>query len=801
MKRVLTASTALCALTSAAVAQTNIGPDASYDEIIVTAQKRDQVITDVPAAITAFTQDDLDYLGVQQFDDLADFIPGLEVQEQSANNPGFVIRGITSDSGAANIEPRVSIFQDGVSTSRSRGSFVEIFDTEVEVLRGPQPTLFGRSALIGAIALNSIRPEIGGELSGFVRAGYGNLDFTFAEGGINIPVTDTFAVRVAGRYKRRDGYIDSLNEQDDFQGFETYAVRTSALWEPTEDLSVLVIGNYQEDNNPGTSFKSGTFRPAGGSTSPFSAAELNVFGGEISEGKTELGLDRELWNVTGRIDYTLNEVLSVTSITSYRDFDSDEIFDPDGFGYNLFLFAEDAEGQQFSQELRLNYDNGQRLAGFIGVNYFDEEGEQRVPLRYDESIAQALLGGFLFTDLPGVEQDPLALAFIPTVNADPNSPLFGTPLGFFEEEFRNTADSQSYEIFADATFALTDRIELTGGVRYTFDDKETGQSAFSTSGSGSALTGAGIFLAADVLTADGAGFRGDDLVTAEDEFEGITGRFGAKVDVTDDLTVFANYSRGRRPEVLNYNTGLVPLGVSEEGFEEIDAETVNSFEVGARGTFFDNVLRADGSFYYYDYNNFQTSVTLGVGDIQTVNAGGATAYGFEGTTVFTPTDWLSIFGNYAWNDATFDDESDDGQPQAFAGNRFRLAPEHALSVGVNGTLETKYGTFNLRPIYTYRSEIFFDDDNDRQIDVNGDGMIDVNAGDLFQDEVQEGYGVLDIRATWTSVDERFTLEVFAENVTDKEYLLDAGNTGDAFGIATFIAAAPATYGFYVSTNF
>ncbi|MEO1041672.1 MAG: TonB-dependent receptor [Pseudomonadota bacterium] len=800
MKRLLITSTALCTLSGAAFAQTNIGPDASYDEIIVTAQKRDQVITDVPAAITAFAQDDLDYLGVQQFDDLADFIPGLEVQEQSANNPGFVIRGITSDSGAANIEPRVSIFQDGVSTSRSRGSFVEVFDTEVEVLRGPQPTLFGRSALIGAIALNSIKPEIGGALSGYARAGYGNLDYVFGEAGVNIPVGDTAAVRVAGRYKKRDGYIDNLSDQDDLQGFETAAIRASLLWEPAEKLSVHIIGNYQEDDNPGTSFKSGTFRPAGGSTSPYSAAELNVFGGPISENKTELGLNRQLWNVTGRVDYAINDVLTVTSISSYRDFDSDEIFDPDGFGYNLFLFAEDAEGEQFSQELRLNYDDGGRLAGFVGVNYFDEEGEQRVPLRYDESIAQALLGGFLFTDLPGVEQDPLPLSLIPTTNASPG-PLFGAPLGFFEEEFRNTSDSQSYEIFADATFALTDRLELTGGVRYTYDDKETGQSAFSASGTGSALTGAGIFLATDVLTADGLGFRGDDLVTAEDEFEGITGRFGAKYDVTDDFTVFANYARGRRPEVLNYNTSLVPLGVTEEGFEEIDAETVNSFEVGARGTFFDNTLRADGSFYYYDYNNFQTSVTLGVGDIQTVNAGGATAYGFEGTAVFTPTDWLSVFGNYAWNDATFDDESDDGQAQAFAGNRFRLAPEHALSVGVNGMLETEYGTFSLRPIYTYRSEIFFDDDNDRQIDVDGDGIIDVNGGDLFQDEVQEGFGVLDIRATWTSVDERFTLEVYAENVTDKEYLLDAGNTGDAFGIATFIAAAPATYGFYVSTKF
>ena len=145
------------------------------DEIIVTTQKRAQSDRDVPLAISAFNADNLELLGIEQFDDLADFVPGLEVQEQSANNPGFVIRGITSDSGEATIEPRVSIYQDGVSISRSRGSFVEIFDSQVEVARGPQPTLFGRSALIGAISVTSNAPVLD-TASAQLRASYGNFD-------------------------------------------------------------------------------------------------------------------------------------------------------------------------------------------------------------------------------------------------------------------------------------------------------------------------------------------------------------------------------------------------------------------------------------------------------------------------------------------------------------------------------------------------------------------------------------------------------------------------------------------------
>ncbi|NRA30270.1 MAG: TonB-dependent receptor [Parvularculaceae bacterium] len=802
MKNLLALSTALPLFGSIALAQPAVS-DTPYDEIVVRAQKRDQSIREVPAAITAFNQDSLDDLGVQQFDDLADFIPGLEVQEQSANNPGFSIRGLTSDNGAANIEPRVSIFQDGVPNSRSRGSFVEVFDTNVEVLRGPQPTLFGRSALIGAISLNSIRPDADAGVNGYARVGFGSYNFQFAEGAVNLPVSETLAVRLAGRFKQRDGYITATGDEDDFQGFETGAIRASALWEPNDDFSALLIGNYQYDDNPGTSFKSGTFRPFGGSTDPFAAASLNFFGGPLSEGKTELGLERELYNGTLRLDYQLTDVLSVTTISAYREFDSDEVFDPDGFQYDLFVFAEDAEGEQFSQEIRFNYDNGDRLAGFFGFNYFDESGEQRVPLRYNQNVVGALLSPnpmtglpLLFTAPPGVEQEPLPLSVINSLVGIPDS------LALFEEVFGNTSEAQTCEVFADATYKVTDRFELTAGLRYTRDEKETGQFSFSQSGAGSLLTGAGVFLGAAVLTNDGMGFRtADDIVTASDEFDGWTGRVAANYEVSDELSVFANYARGRRPEVLNFGANAARPGLSEDQFNVIDAETVDSFELGAKGRFLEGALQADASFYYYDYTNFQTSVAFGVGDIQTVNAGGATAYGVEGTFTYTPVDWLSVFGNYAWNDATFDDESDEGVQQAFGGNRFRLSPEHAVTVGTELRWDSSFGEFAVRSIYSYRSEVFFDDDNDRRIDLNDDGVIDINAGDLFQDEVQDGYGVLDIRATWTSTDGLYKVEIFGENVLDEEYLLDAGNTGDAFGIPTFIAAAPATFGAYLSVAF
>lgn len=181
---------------------------AQIEEVIVTAQKREQSLSDVPININAFGGERLAELNIQQFDDLANFVPGLEVQEQSANNPAFVIRGITSDSGESNIEPRIAVFQDGVPSSRSRGSFFELFDIErVEVVKGPQSTLFGRAALIGGI--NVIQRKADYELDAQLKLGYGESvrDTEYKEVGGHLGgtiISDRLAARVAFIDKERD---------------------------------------------------------------------------------------------------------------------------------------------------------------------------------------------------------------------------------------------------------------------------------------------------------------------------------------------------------------------------------------------------------------------------------------------------------------------------------------------------------------------------------------------------------------------------------------------------------------------
>ena len=790
------AAIAICApaMVPVAIAQDDTSDDTPsvyeiFDEIVVYTQKRQQNLQDVPIAVTAYNEEQLKRLGVQQFDDLADYVPGLEVQEQSPNNPGFVVRGITSDSGAANIEPRVTIFQDGVTISRSRGSFVEIFDASVEVAKGPQSTLFGRSALIGAI--NIVQNKASHELDGEIRAGYGNFDFQLVDGFLNVPlIQDVAAFRGAFRYKKRDGYVENGLGGTDFNGVELAAFRGALRLDPTENVRADLIFNYQSDNNTGTSFKSGTFIPSGGDIAPWAAADLNTFGD--FEGGEGLGVEREVWGITGLIEWAPTDAITINSVTGYRDFDSLEIFDADGTALPLFAFAENAEGDQFSQELRLRYDDGGKLSGFAGISYFQEDGFQRVPLQYDERVAQALLAGFLFSDTPGVPQPTPPLGAFPGVNLNPMSPLFGQPLKLaHQEEFTNFGETQAWDFFADLTYRPTDRLELIVGARFSSEGKTTGYNAGVLNGP-SALTGVGLFIGASSL-------NDFNTVYVDEDFDGFTWRAAVKYDVTDDLNIFFNYGRGRRPEVLQVEASASTVGVSEDEFVVIPAETVDSYEAGFKGRFLDGALSIDASGYYYTYENFQSSIVNDVGVFETVNAGSADSIGGEAAVVYQPADFARLFATYSYNKARFEDENDQGDPQIFAGNQFRLSPDHSFSIGGTFFAEIDQGVFSFTPSYVYRSKIFFDDNNDFRTNPNN-GLL-IQPTDFVQDEFQDAYGIFDMRLRFDSADDRYSVEFFVENVFDKDFIIDAGNTGDAFGIPTFIAGPPRFFGGYLTVRY
>jgi outer membrane receptor protein involved in Fe transport len=757
---------------------------AQTETIIVTAQKTEQEIIDVPLTLTAYSGDALERIGVSEFDELALYVPGLQIQEQSVNNPGFVIRGITSDDGSAQIAPRVSVYQDGVDISRSRGSVIELYDLDrVEVLKGPQATLFGSAASIGAIHVISAAPE--NEFGGKVMVGYGNYDEMRTDGHITGPIVeDRLLARIAWSYKKRDGYVENIdgapfsqNPQAEqapaLNGTDTFAGRVFLRFLPSDALKADLIFNYQKDTPTGSSFKSGTLPPTGGSTDPFSYAELGPFGSTSSDFLGgDLGIDREVWSLTLDVDYDFNDAWSVNWTSNYRTFDSLEVFDADGSPAYWLELAEDADGEQWSTEFRVNYDDGGPFRAFVGASYFWERGTQRVPFETDEATFGACLAGFC------VAPNGAYLA----LDLNPFSPTFQFPVPrdlapdvIHREEYANRGRNRTFSVYADGSYDITDWLELTVGVRYLHENRLSG---FMSDWMPAVLTGASLLP---------IGYTGGEFLYAEPEsFDAVLPRFNLKARLSETANAYVSIGKGRRSPVVNVQGNpTVPNAIVTD---VLPAEIIWNYEGGVKGVTASGRLQYDAAFFYQDYRNFQTTVFQN-GVLVPLNAGTATAWGWEASAVGKPADYIDVFFNIAFIDARFDSTDADGNPQLYAGNRFRLQPKWSASAGFSAHRPVgNLGEAFFTATWTFRSKVFFENENAPKAGL-----------DISEDAVS----LLNLSAGLRAFDAGWEIEAYVKNVFNKRYLIDAGNTGGnaLFNTPTFIAGPPRFYGVALTGRF
>lgn len=758
----------------------------SYEmsEVIVTTQKREQTNVEVPVAVNALSGRTLEKLNVKAFDELAEYIPGLQMQLQSPNNPGFVIRGITSDDGDSRVQPRVSVFQDGVSISRARGAVVELFDMErVEVVKGPQGTLFGRSAQIGAVHLiqNKPTPYFSGELT----LGYGNYNQKIASGFINTPIVKgNLYNRIAFNYNERDGFINNKSGGD-LNGKNTIAFRDIIRWTPGKHTTADLIVNFQHDDYPGTSFKSGAYAPAGGDTDPNTDADL--------EQGDNLGIKRNVGGASLLVNHDFSQAWKLTSISAYRSFYSDESFDADGTAAPSLWFSEIAEGKQISQEFRFNYDNHLKFSGFFGTSFFYEDGSQRVPFRTNEQSLYTLLSGIVASQinansaLTDAQKEALISAvYLPMltdgvpnyVTSIPNvSSVFGSIAGaplstYYEEEASNYGATRAFEVFADGTYKLTDKLSLTAGLRGTYEYL-IGAYRSDASSSPSALGGiSGLY--PNIIS-----YATNQKVSQSKDYYSYVGRMALNY-MFNRNNIYASVSRGRRPAVIQIATNLTTATL-DTSF--LDPEIVWSYEAGVKGVILDGILSYDFTTYYYDWNHFQTTVYES-GLPLTIDAGKAHSFGIETGLRYYFLKENSVFANYGFIDGKFNDEDADGNPQEYAGNTFRLTPKHTFSAGldVNVNINTKDKLY-FRPSYSYKSKVYFEDDNTDLLSQDGFGLVNFTAGIAFAHRT------------------RYQIGLFVKNLLDEKYIIDAGNTGNAFGIPTFIGGTRRTYGVEVKVGF
>jgi iron complex outermembrane receptor protein len=771
-------ATTLAAAPQAAFAQDNDtaaeDDSVSGNQIIVTTQKIEQRALDVPITISALGGERIRELGVTDLDELSYYTPGLLIQEQSANNPGIVIRGITSDSGSAQQGPRVTLYYNGVDISRSRGSYQAIYDLErVEVIKGPQATLFGTASAVGAISLVSARPREGFE--GEVRGGYGNFNQTLLGGYINIG-SDVLAARIAGEWRTRDGYVENLspNQERDLYAQDQLGLRASLRYTPSVDFTVDLIATYDQQRNGGTPFISARFPASatspGGPANAFVPANLGGNpAGAAALGGDQLGLNREVYDLNLTAEYQLADGWTFTTVNGYREFNSREIFDADGTAAPFLEFAEIADGWQVSHEGRFSY-AGERLRASAGWNAFVEDGRQNVPFASEEGLFLQCLSTLFNAPVASRPFGPT-----PCVAADGSVPAQGITNFPYASVFENQGRNEAYSVFADVTWMPTDALELTAGVRYLDESRFSG---FFADVPNTVLTG-GSLIPGQIDT-------GGRTFVAEEDFSAWLPRFNALYRVTDDVNVYATVSKGRRSPVVQVNAARV-AGQVVPSVQTIVEEVVWNYEGG--------IKLATGSVsgslgvYYQVYDDFQVTVPLldangnPTGATETRSAGSASNLGVEAELAVELTDWFQVFGNVGYIDGGVDDTPENG---IFAGARFRLQPEWQASGGF--TVDREFGNgvrFFATPSVTYRSRIAFELPTVARPDPITQGPVTlVNA-----------------RAGVSFAEERYEIAAFIRNAFDEDFLLDAGNTGGAFTIPTYIPAEPRFYGVEVTAKF
>ncbi len=551
------------------------------------------------------------------------------------------------------------MFQDGVSISKSRGSYVELFDLErVEIAKGPQSTLYGRGALIGAVNLIQSKAKLG-RLEAAGTASFGNFNAWLGEAMVNVPLGENVAIRLAGRARERDGYTPNLLGGEtfggkDFNSADTKALRGS-LHAQTGGLTFDLIGNYQKDRPAGTAFKSIAYNPTDPVTGAVIGNRDRNSGAALAapagfEGGRPLGLNREVWGVTGIGKFEINDRLALTSITAYRRFSALEVFDADGLSLPILTAAEDARGNQTSQELRLTYEQGP-LTAFVGASYFHEDGTQRVPSQFDERealarLAGALNGGGAIPGRPATDPAPAALfgntAFtgqlLQGVAAAYGVALPGALAQAIAANLKpahletstNGARTNAFDLFGDVTLRVSEQFEVGAGLRYSHDDKSSSYTAAVLNGRsilGGFIGALGLPAAQrtpllTALAAPGAATippsaafpvplfglgsqptaNNGQTDSADLNNGGFSWRLTARFIPGDDASIYATYARGRRPEILS------PRGRAFRSTRRLSPccrpRRWTASRSGAKLALLDRKLFYDGALFYYTYGQF-----------------------------------------------------------------------------------------------------------------------------------------------------------------------------------------------------
>lgn len=695
-----TASIGTLLLATPVLAQTEAAGD-GLQEIIVTAQKRSQNLNDVGLSIQAFSGEDLKASGVTTASDLSQLVSGFNFSRSNANTPIFTLRGVGFQTPNLSSTSPVGIYVDEVAYAYPYMANGPTFDLErVEVLKGPQGTLYGRNTTGGLVNFIAAKPT--DRIEGGMTAELGNYRTFNLEGYLNLPLAENLALRVSGRNESSDkGWQISRTRGERLGEKDRTAARALLRWEASPNLTVALGASWWRDGSDTVAPQASGLDLARPATaipglaqtvhSDWTARTADWDAPEI--GKAPFSTDSNFYSLTGRVDFKISETVSLVSLTAYNHVRRRDFNDLDGTPFELLAYGSNGNIGSFSQEVRLSGDTDNfnwMIGGFYArdsisddqFGYYDDNSTVRLLRRVGAGVVQSqytaeqIAGGF--------------------------------------RNFRNITDqtNRSASLLGNAEWKLGSGWTVLGGLRYTRDRIRFAGCSADYEGNTrpiwntavARLTGSNTNVGVNECLTYTADFSDNALARETLKQNNLAWRFGVNYEPRSDMLLYASVSRG-------YKSGafpVLPANVATQ-FEPAVQEKVTAYETGIKAGLFDRVLQANLSAFYYDYRNKQL-----FGDVKDpvfttlsriVNVPKSQVYGVEAELTFKVSDALRLQGSAAYVHSKvteFIGINRLGQEEDFAGNRFPNTPRWQLNgqasydqpindrLGVRGVVNASY---------------------------------------------------------------------------------------------------------------
>ena len=785
------------------------------EEVIVTATKRETTLMDTGISITAYSSDKLQELGINDLNDLSVNTPGLSV----TTGERITIRGVGIDSLALGIDASVGTYVDGYFTN-GIGPFTvnNFFDVErIEVLRGPQGTLYGRNTAAGAVNVISKKPQH--EFEGEVNLEVGNEGYGVAQGMINIPLGDRFAWRMSASQLNR-GALQKNDAGPDVDKLDNTSFDTTlrADWTDTWQTDLRVL-SYTRDGRPSSRYQ---LAPYDTETRVYpGAVTINHTWGWDQENPAVLDpsktsqdfantLDEEYTNVILTNIFSVGDI-DIKYIGGYGDFLRDSAGDVD-WSSNLNSSSVNnitSESEQVTHELQFISDFEGKLNFIAGLYYFQQDARlyydfqnatdpiYSTSLNWNTEFVTLGLADFAnfgprfpLATLPGAAMTEFVLGFgLPDFQGDPNNRVF-----WFDTEL----DVTSYAGYGQIDYQFTDKLNLTVGGRYTFDEKKGSETVRAMAPLYEVFfpipLGGGAY---GVLESETHKFLGNSIAypinqgdDASDkmDWDNVSGMVRLDYSMDNGGFVYGSISTG-------YRAGGFNLGTLAPGVDSFDEETITSYEVGYKGSLADDSLLVELAAYYYDYTDLQVNQSFidpatGASGTEFTNAAAADVTGLEAQFTWLVSEKFRVAGSYAYNNAeytdflTIDKSTLVQLPVNYKGNKLNRAPKNKF--GFNASYFVPLGDKGdllFSGIYTWVDEMYTNPAN------SDNGLLD-------------SWDRIDARVTWTAPSEKLALTAFVKNITDDRHSTDAsgGTISDGF-LRTELLSDPRMYGLQLNYRF